>query len=55
MVEKIPNKIYERELARLQEELVKMEEWIYDTKARVAVVFAGAEFQRTVIDPEVVV
>src|SRR5213080_4308321 len=43
MVEKIPNKIYERELARLQEELVKMEEWIYDTKARVAVVFEGRD------------
>jgi polyphosphate kinase 2 len=43
MVEKIPNKLYERELARLQEELVKMEEWIYDTKARVAVVFEGRD------------
>ena len=28
---------------RLQEELVKMEEWIYDTKARVAVVFEGRD------------
>ena len=43
MVEKIPNKLYERELARLQEELVKMEEWIFDTKARVAVVFEGRD------------
>jgi len=41
MVEKIPNKLYEQELVRLQEELVKMEEWIYDTKTRVAVVLPG--------------
>src|SRR6476620_3055220 len=43
MVEKIPNKLYEQELARLQEELVKMEEWIFDKKARVAVVFEGRD------------
>ncbi|MDP9299579.1 MAG: polyphosphate kinase 2, partial [Actinomycetota bacterium] len=43
MAEKIPNKQYEHELTRLQEELVKMEEWIYDTKARVAVVFEGRD------------
>ena len=43
MVEKIPNKLYEQELGRLQEELVKMEEWIYDTKTRVAVVFEGRD------------
>src|SRR5947207_14699261 len=43
MVEKIPNKPYERELARLQQELVKMEEWIFDSKARVAVIFEGRD------------
>jgi polyphosphate kinase len=43
MAEKIPNKIYERELARLQERLVQMEEWIYDVKARVVVVFEGRD------------
>jgi polyphosphate kinase 2 len=43
MGEKIPNKLYEQELERLQEELVKMEEWIFDTKARVAVVFEGRD------------
>src|SRR5207248_10306387 len=43
MAQKIPNKLYERELARLQQELVKMEEWIFDSKARVAVVFEGRD------------
>jgi polyphosphate kinase len=43
MVEKLPRKIYERELERLQEELVQMEEWVYDSKSRVAVVFEGRD------------
>src|SRR5436190_1639915 len=43
MGDKIPRKIYERELSRLQEELVQMEEWVWDTKSRVAVVFEGRD------------
>jgi polyphosphate kinase 2 len=43
MTDKLPVKVYERELARLQEELVKMEEWVYDTGARIAVVFEGRD------------
>jgi polyphosphate kinase 2 len=38
-----PNKVYERELFRLQEELVKMEQWVADTGARVVAVFEGRD------------
>ena len=31
--QKLPRKAYERELARLQEELVKMAEWVRDSGA----------------------
>ena len=41
--EKLPRKLYERELGRLQEQLVQMEEWVWDTKARIAVVFEGRD------------
>ncbi len=40
---KYPNKVYERELFRLQEELVKMEQWVSDTKARVVAIFEGRD------------
>ena len=40
---KFPNKVYEKELYRLQEELVKMEQWVVDTGARVAVIFEGRD------------
>ncbi len=40
---KFPNKPYEKELYRLQEELVKMEQWVVETGARVAVVFEGRD------------
>ena len=43
MTDRLPVKVYEHELARLQEELVKMEEWVYDTGARIAVVFEGRD------------
>ena len=43
MVEKLHAKVYERELARLQEELVKMEEWVAATGARIAIVFEGRD------------
>jgi polyphosphate kinase len=41
--QKFPNRLYERELLRLQEELVKMSEWVKDTGARVVVVFEGRD------------
>jgi polyphosphate kinase len=40
---KLPRKSYERELLRLQEELVKMAEWVRDSGARVLVVFEGRD------------
>ena len=38
---KISSKDYEKELARLQEELVKMHEWIRREKKKVVVIFEG--------------
>jgi polyphosphate kinase 2 len=40
---RLPRKIYERELFRLQEELVQLQEWVRSTGARVAVVFEGRD------------
>jgi polyphosphate kinase 2 len=40
---KFPKKLYERELFRLQEELVKMEEWAYATGMRAVVIFEGRD------------
>ena len=40
---KLPNKVYEPELLRLQEELVKMEEWVFDVGARIVVIFEGRD------------
>jgi len=40
---KIPKKTYERELLRLQEELVKMAEWIKDSGSRLVVIFEGRD------------
>ena len=40
---KIKNKVYERELARLQIELVKLQEWIKDRRLRVVVLFEGRD------------
>jgi polyphosphate kinase 2 len=40
---RFPRKLYERELFRLQEELVKMEEWVYATGMRVVVIFEGRD------------
>jgi polyphosphate kinase len=41
--QRIPRKVYERELLRLQEELVKMEDWIQGNGLRVVVVFEGRD------------
>ncbi len=40
---KIPKKAYEKELRRLQEELVKMEDWVAATGARIVVLFEGRD------------
>ena len=43
MAKKISNKAYEAELARLQIELVKLQEWVKHTGHRVAIVFEGRD------------
>jgi polyphosphate kinase 2 len=40
---RIPTKAYEKELLRLQEELVKMAEWVKEAGARVVVIFEGRD------------
>jgi polyphosphate kinase len=40
---KLPGKVYRAELLRLQEELVKMAEWVRDSGSRVVVVFEGRD------------
>jgi polyphosphate kinase len=40
---KVPRKLYEKELERLQAELVLMQEWVRTTGARVAVIFEGRD------------
>jgi polyphosphate kinase len=41
--EKVPKKAYEHELYRLQAELVKMQNWVRASGARIAVVFEGRD------------
>ncbi len=40
---KLPNDVYEAELFRLQTELVKLQEWVRATGARVVIVFEGRD------------
>ncbi|MGI8727708.1 MAG: polyphosphate kinase 2 [Solirubrobacterales bacterium] len=40
---KLPRKLYEKELLRLQEELVQMADWVKRSGARVALVFEGRD------------
>ena len=40
---KYPKKVYEEELLRLQEELVKMEQWVASSGARVLAIFEGRD------------
>lgn len=40
---KIPNEVYEAELFRLQAELVKLQQWVRHTGARVVVIFEGRD------------
>jgi polyphosphate kinase 2 len=42
-IPRLPRKVYESELRRLQEELVKMTEWVRDSGARVVVIFEGRD------------
>ena len=42
-VKRVPKKLYERELIRLQAELVKLQEWVRVEGARVVVVFEGRD------------
>jgi polyphosphate kinase 2 len=42
-VKRLPRKVYERELTRLQAELVKLQEWVRAEGVRVAVVFEGRD------------
>ena len=42
-VKRIPKKPYERELERLQAELVGMQQWVIETGARVVVIFEGRD------------
>ncbi len=41
--QKLPNKLYEAELFRLQAELVDIQEWVKSTGARIVVVFEGRD------------
>jgi polyphosphate kinase 2 (PPK2 family) len=41
--EKLPKKIYEQEMLRLQRELVEMQEWVRSSGARLVVVFEGRD------------
>lgn len=41
--EKLPKKYYEKELFRLQVELVKLQEWVKEKKLKVVVVFEGRD------------
>ena len=41
--ERLPRKIYERELYRLQAELVSLQEWVREQQARIVVVFEGRD------------
>ena len=42
-VEKVPRKVYETELRRLQAELVLMQEWVRTSGARLVVIFEGRD------------
>lgn len=43
MTEKIPGKLYEKELKRLQIELVKLQDWVKTTGMKVVVIFEGRD------------
>jgi polyphosphate kinase len=43
MPDRVPKKLYEKELARLQAELVTLQEWVRSRGERLAVVFEGRD------------
>ncbi len=43
MTERLPKKVYERELRRLQAQLVDMQAWVQATGARIVVIFEGRD------------
>lgn len=43
MSERMPKKLYERELMKLQAQLVDMQAWVQETGARVVVIFEGRD------------
>ncbi|WP_037064370.1 polyphosphate kinase 2 [Pseudonocardia acaciae] len=42
-MERLPKKVYERELLRLQGQLVELQEWVRESGARLVVVFEGRD------------
>jgi polyphosphate kinase 2 len=40
---KLPRKVYFRELLKLQRELVRLQDWVVETKAKIAVLFEGRD------------
>ena len=42
-VKRVPKPLYEKELERLQAELVRMQQWVIETGARVLVIFEGRD------------
>ena len=43
MSDRIPKKVYEKELSRLQQELVTLQEWVRSRGERLVVVFEGRD------------
>jgi polyphosphate kinase len=43
VADSLPKRVYEKELLRLQEELVKLAEWVKDSGSRVVVLFEGRD------------
>lgn len=43
MADRVPRAVYERELLRLQTELVKLQSWVQSTGARLVVIFEGRD------------
>ena len=41
--EKVPRRIYERELDKLHEELVLLQKWVVEARQKVCVVFEGRD------------
>ena len=42
-IKKLTKKLYEKELLRLQHELIKLQEWVKQSGAKIVVVFEGRD------------